>query len=162
MIQTANETLGKGSWVYGFVGAFVALAPEGRAKRDTLVPALIAKLKDNPNIANAIDVKALPQECPEGSDTLDALACHAYPPGSDGDILVVLRRGAGFGESSGANHGMPYTYDLTIPFLVRAPGKVQAGRVIEQELPAATFTRTVASLLGVRAPAAASEGRIID
>lgn len=162
MSQTSRDLLGDGKWVYGFVGAFVALTPEGRAKREQLVPALIARLKDNPAVADAIDVRSLPKECPSGGETLEALACHAYPPGSAGDILVVLRRGAGFGEGSGANHGMPYTYDLTIPFLVRAPGRVQAGRVIEDELPAATFTRTVARLLGTRVPSAASEGRVID
>ncbi len=162
--QTAHDQLGEGKWVYGFVGAFVALTVEARShgRREQLMPALIARLKDNPEVVDAIDVKTLPKQCPSGGATLEALACHAYAPGSPGDILVVLRSGAGFGEGSGASHGVPYTYDLTIPFLVRAPGRVHAGRVIEDQLPFATFTRTIAHLQGTRVPSAASDGKIID
>jgi hypothetical protein len=58
----------------------------------------------------------------------------------------------------GTSHGSPYLYDRAVPMLVRAPGRVAAGATIEAPLPFATFTRTAASLLGVRAPAAARPG----
>ena len=75
--------------------------------------------------------------------------------------MVVLKAGAGFGDKAGAAHGMPYTYDLTVPFLVRAPGKVTAGVVIEDELSFATYAHTLASLLGVPVPSTAFAGTVI-
>ena len=158
---TANKVLGDGAWTYGFVGAFVALTPEGRARRAEVVPALVKALEAHPEVAHAIDVATLPETCAEQGD-LTALVCNAYPRGSSGDIMVVLKAGAGFGDGNGAAHGMPYTYDLTVPFLVRAPGQVKAGQVIDDELPFATFTHTLAHLLGVAAPATAFAGKVIQ
>ncbi len=161
LAKTAEKILGPGHWLHGFVGAFVALTPEGRAARDQLVPALLATLKAHPGVAGAYDVKGLPATCPAGGG-LEALVCNAYPPDSEGDIMVVLAAGSGFGDGSGATHGMPYTYDLTVPFLVRAPKAVSAGRVIDEELPFSTFTHTVAKLLNVPAPATAFPATPLD
>ncbi len=163
LMKTANALLGPGQWLYGFVGAFVALTPEGRAAgvRERLVPRLLATLEANQGIAAAFDVGKLPATCPSDA-SLEALVCNAYPPESDGDIMVVLKPGAGFGDGSGATHGMPYTYDLTVPFLVRAPKHVTAGRVIDEELSFSTFTHTVAKLLNVPAPPSAFPAKPLD
>jgi hypothetical protein len=161
LIKTAENVLGPGQWLHGFVGAFVALTPEGRGARERLVPFLLATLKAQPGVAGAFDVKALPATCPTGPG-LDALVCNAYPADSEGDIMVVLSPGAGFGDGSGATHGMPYTYDLTVPFLVRAPEAVTAGRVIDEDLPFSTFTHTVAKLLNVAPPPTAFPAKALD
>ena len=163
LVKTARTLLGPGEWLHGFVGAFVALTPQGRAPgvRERLVPALLAALKGREGVANAFDVRALPPTCPAGVG-LEALVCNAYPPNSEGDIMVVLAPGTGFGGGSGATHGMPYTYDLTVPFLVRAPKAVTAGRVIDEELPFSTFTHTVAKLLNVPVPATAFPATPLD
>ncbi len=163
LLKTAETLLGPGDWLHGFVGAFVALTPNGRADgvRERLVPALIAALKAQAGVAGAYDVQTLPATCPTG-EGLDALICNAYPPKSSGDIMVVLAKGAGFGDGSGATHGMPYTYDLTVPFLVRAPNLVSAGRVIDEQLPFSTFTHTVAKLLAVAPPETAFPAKALD
>ncbi|MBC7793021.1 MAG: alkaline phosphatase family protein [Clostridia bacterium] len=158
----AKDLLGDGAWTFGLVGAFVALTPEGRAHRAELVSTIIAKLEANPDVAHAIDVATLPAECPQSPTNLEGLVCNAYPPGSSGDIMVVLKPGVSYGDSYGASHGMPYTYDLTVPFLVRAPGKVKPGVVVEDVLPFATFTHTLAHLLGVKAPETAFAGAVIQ
>lgn len=157
----ANKVLGEGHWVHGFVGAFVALTEEGRARRAELMPALLARIAAFPEVAHAIDVQSLPKECPEQPTTLEGLVCNAYPPSSSGDIMVVLASGTGFGDGSGASHGMPYEYDLTVPFLARAPGQVQPGVVIEETLPFASFTHTLAHLLRVKAPETAFAGTVL-
>jgi hypothetical protein len=163
LMKSAEQVLGPGQWLHGFVGAFVALTAEGRASgvRERLVPALLKTLAGHQGVAGAFDVKSLPGTCPPGPG-LDALVCNAYPADSEGDIMVVLARGAGFGDGSGATHGMPYTYDLTVPFLVRAPRAITAGRVIDEELPFATFTHTVAKLLNVSAPPTAFPAAPLD
>ena len=53
----------------------------------------------------------------------------------------------------GASHGSPYLYDRAVPLLVRAPGRVAAGQVDPTPASFATFTKTLAALLGIRAPA---------
>ena len=163
LTKTAEKVLGPGRWLHGFVGAFVALTDEGRAPgvRERLVPALLTTLTAQPGVSSAFDVKTLPGTCPTGPG-LDVLVCNAYPVDSEGDIMVVLARGAGFGDGSGATHGMPYTYDLTVPFLVRAPKAVSAGKVIEDELTFSTFTHTVAKLLNVAPPATAFPAAPLD
>jgi arylsulfatase A-like enzyme len=68
----------------------------------------------------------------------------ALAPGSFFDPGVIV--------GQGTSHGSAHLYDRTVPLLVRAPGRVAAGRVVE----AATFnvfTSTAAALLGIAPPA---------
>jgi hypothetical protein len=46
-----------------------------------------------------------------------------------------------------------------VPFVVRSPGRVAAGRVIPGTLPPSSFAATAAHLLGVAPPASARSGR---
>jgi len=84
-----------------------------------------------------------------------------YSPDGPADLYLVVAPGAffeaGFVPGFGTNHGSPYLYDRAVPLLVRAPGRVKAGTTRETPVPAAAFTRTAASLLGIGPPAGAAE-----
>ena len=60
----------------------------------------------------------------------------------------------GFGQS----HGTFDEMDRTVPLFVRAPGRVPEGATVDGPVAFTAFAHTAASILGVRAPAAAGPG----
>ncbi|UQA57528.1 alkaline phosphatase family protein [Polyangium aurulentum] len=161
----AAAALGPGDWVLGVADPYVHLTPAARAldagRRDKLIAALSARLSKHPEIERVIDVRTLPAQCPPPAvETVDALVCRSYA--GTGDLYVYPRSGSLFDpeivEGTGGNHGSPHLSDRSVPLLVRAPGRVAAGRVVEAPLGPAAFTRTAASLLGVPPPKAAEPG----
>lgn len=78
------------------------------------------------------------------------------PPTDEPRLYVVLADGVIFDPDvgaggGGANHGGPQLDDRSIPFIVRAPGRVPAGRVVAGPLSYTLFSRTLAGLLGLEA-----------
>jgi arylsulfatase A-like enzyme len=75
-----------------------------------------------------------------------------------GDIQLVLKPNWMFASSTAsATHGSPYPYDTNVPILFYGPAWTRAGRV-DQRVEVVDIAPTLASLLGVAAPATA-EGR---
>ena len=107
------------------------------------------------------DTRLQPQGCPTDGASLNELVCRAIDPGGPGDLYLVVAPGAFFEADLvpgfGTSHGSPYLYDRAVPLLVRAPGSVKAGATREAPVPAAAFTRTAASLLGIRPPSSAAD-----
>lgn len=164
LAAAAAAAIGQGDWVLGVAEPWVHLTAAARAldgaRREALQRALIARLMAYPEVERVFDVRALPGRCPPPSDdSEDALVCRSCPSGA-GDLYVVTRAGSLFDPTytpgAGAAHGSPRIHDRAVPLLVRAPGRVAAGREIDAPLPAGAFTRTAASLLGVTPPAAAA------
>jgi hypothetical protein len=165
METAAGGALGPGPWIAGFAEPLVYLTPRGQALperergklRAALEPALRAM-----DVEHVFDVRAFGGRCPSGDD-VEALVCASVVPGGPGDFYLVAARGGffdpdvvpGFGQS----HGTFDEMDRTVPLIVRAPGRVPAGVVRDAPLAFTAFARTAASLLGVRAPAAAGEGQ---
>ncbi|HRG99544.1 MAG TPA: hypothetical protein PLR99_25025, partial [Polyangiaceae bacterium] len=87
---------------------------------------------------------------------VDALVCASWSPGA-GDVYVVPKVGAFFDPlqvvGKGMSHGSPYAYDRTVPLLVRAPGRVARGAIVD-EAPFEAFRAALEALLGL-APAPA-------
>ena len=163
MEEVAAAALGRpGPWVAGVVEPQVLLSAAARAlpaeRRRTLIAALRAELERDPAVARTYEVGERPASCPgRADDSIDALVCRSLVPDAPAGIYVVTRPGSFFDPDEdagrGGNHGTPYLYDRSVPLLVRAPGRVPAGRVIERPLPFTSFARTAAALLGVAAPA---------
>jgi hypothetical protein len=155
--DVASGLLGPGAWIAGVIEPYVLLGADARSLSPTryrvLVDALIGALERHPAVARAYDLRSLPRECPGLEDeSIDALVCRSVVRGGPGDIYVLTHPGSFFDPDiealRGTNHGTPYLYDRAVPLLVRAPGRVAAGRVIDSPLPVATFARTARALLG--------------
>jgi Type I phosphodiesterase / nucleotide pyrophosphatase len=175
MEQVAANTLGPapgdgsrpGSWVAGVSEPYVYLSPAARAlspaARARLVREADALLRDRFDVAALVDVRALPDACPDmGDESWQALVCRSVPRDVPADLYVVGQPGTffdpGITEGRGISHGSPYLYDRAVPLVVRAPGRIRPGTTIEAPVPFSAFARTAASLLGVRPPAAAAPG----
>jgi arylsulfatase A-like enzyme len=156
------RTLGEGSWVAGVAAPFVTLTPRGRglgvADRARLVAA-VRGASARLGIDEVVDVRAAAGPCPNEATSRAALICRTILPDGPADLYFVVHPGVFFdpdvAPGAGMNHGSPYLYDRSVPLLIRAPGRVAAGRVREAPVSFAVFARTAASLLGMRAPRAA-------
>jgi hypothetical protein len=157
--------LGPGPWVRGFAEPLVYLTPRGRAlagaDRARMVRAAAAAMQ-RLGVRAVEDTRVLRESCGSVADSLGDLVCRAIDPDGPGDLYLVLAPTAFFEADLvpgfGTNHGSPYLYDRAVPLIVRAPGRVTAGAVREAPADATAFARTAASLLGIRAPAAAGAG----
>jgi hypothetical protein len=95
----------------------------------------------------------------EDAGDLFALVCRSWSEGlGAGDYFMVPQPGSFFdGEivvGKGTSHGTPYLYDRTVSMLVRAPGAMEAGAVVEGPVDFAVFAALEAALVGLdtRAP----------
>jgi hypothetical protein len=113
-------------------------------------------------VAGVWDAHTPPARCAAGA-SLDALVCRSMTTGMQGALYVAVKPGWFFDPDivvgKGTSHGSSSLENRTVPFVVRAPGRVAAGRVIAKPLPPASFAQTAAHLLGVAPPAASRGGR---
>jgi hypothetical protein len=163
----AGETMGPGRWIDGIADPYVyfgkdaaSAAPAARAK---LVSAVSRALLAHEGVDRVIDTRTLPTSCPkEEVASIDALICRAFATGA-GALYVLPKRGSFFDPSvvvgKGTSHGSPYLFDRAVPLVARAPGLISAGAVIEGPISFRVFTKTLATLLDVRAPASADDAR---
>lgn len=176
LIAATKTALGPGRWISGFADSYVYLTNEARGlpaeRRGLLDQTVRAALAKHTAIAEVIDVRALARQCPGvlakargiperarlGEDVL-TLVCRSWSPAfGAGDYFVVPKPGSFFESEivldKGSGHGTPYTYDRTVPMLVRAPGVIDAGAVIDDPVDFAVFAALEAAFLGLdpRAP----------
>jgi hypothetical protein len=153
---------GPGPLIAGFAEPLLYLAPRGKAlgsgERDKLRRAA-ERAGRAYGVEHVFDARSFTGRCPSGDD-LEALVCKSVVPDGPGDFYLVAARGGFFDPElavgAGESHGTFDEMDRTVPLLVRAPGRVPEGATRDAPLSFTAFARTAASLLGVRAPAAAA------
>ncbi len=151
--------------VRGITDPYVILGPEAHAlpadRRRALDAALTEALAREPGVGHVYFARDLDRPCGLGDDEA-ALVCRSYTRGA-GDLYVVPKPGWFFDTlyvpGKGTSHGTPSLRDRTVPLLVRAPGRVAAGKVLSTPLGFASYARTLADLLGVEAPPAARDAK---
>jgi arylsulfatase A-like enzyme len=165
--RAAATALGAGDWIQGVADPYVVYTAAARRldseRRARLDAAVVGALSASPDLERVVALANLPKVCPpEQPETLDGLICESYPPGAPGDVYLVPREGTfvdtGIAAGRGSSHGTPHPYDRTVPLVVRAPGRVPAGRVVDGPIGFRAFARTVSALLDVAPPDAAREG----
>ena len=117
----------------------------------------MASLLRHPEVNRVVNTSTLPETCPvESNDSIDALVCRSFVPGRAGNLYVLVKRGSFFDPNvvvgKGTSHGSPYLFDRSVPLLVRAPGRVAAGRVLDAPISFRVFSRTLSTLLGIEPP----------
>lgn len=151
--QAATAALGEGAWLASGDDQMLYLSDAARglpvARRARLDARVVAKLQGIEGVLRAFPLAGPATHCPPG-EQIEALVCRSIPRGGP-DYYVVLEPGWSFLGSMvpgfGSNHGSPHLYDRAVPLLVRAPGRVPAGLVVEEPVAFTAFARTAASLL---------------
>lgn len=177
LAAATRAALGEGDWISGIADPYLFLTPEARAltgKRRAVLDGAIRRVLagHHDGLEDFIDARTLAKRCPDvlahakgaparariGED-VTTLVCRAWSPiVGAGDYYLVPRIGSSFdGEivsGKGASHGSPQIYDRTVPMLVRAPGVIDAGAVVDAPVDFSVFAALEASLAGLdgRAP----------
>ncbi|MEZ4401641.1 MAG: alkaline phosphatase family protein [Kofleriaceae bacterium] len=150
----AVEVLGPGPWVAAVSSAMIygtpglAAAP-GRAAALDAMAAAVARL---PGVAAVLPMATT--AC-AGLEARPARVCESTVPGETGELLVWPQDGSLVTSyPRGTSHDAPSPDDWTVPIVVVAPGL--APRVEVAPVSALAVTATVAKLLGIAPPAAAT------
>ncbi len=173
LIAAAKNAMGPGHWIGGFADPYAFLTPEARAlpvdRRALLDKTIRVTLGKHAAVSEILDTRTFATKCPEvlahargvpdrarlGEDVL-TLVCRAWSPEA-GDYYVLPRPGSFFdGElviGKGTSHGTPYAYDRTVSMLVRAPGLVEAGGVVEDPFDFSVYSALEAAFVGLDARA---------
>lgn len=172
-----RAALGGGDWIAGLADPYLFLTPAARAlagkRRAALDDAIRRTLgKHHEGLEDVIDARTLAKRCPDvlahakgaparaqiGEDVM-TLVCRAWSPiVGAGDYYLVPRVGSSFdGEivsGKGASHGSPHVYDRTVSMLVRAPGVIDAGAIVDEPVDFSVFAALEATFVGLdgRAP----------
>lgn len=157
----AVAAIGPGRWIDGVADPFVHYTKEAHAldpvQRKKLDDAVVAKLRATPGVEAVHVVRNEPAVCPDRKDeSVAALVCRSVDPNGPGDLYVVARAGSFFDPryavGKGMNHGSPWLFDRSVPIVIRAPGRVDAGKIVEKPVDFETTTRALESLNGVPRP----------
>ncbi len=152
----AGRALGDGRWITAVADPYLFFTDAARAlpadKQRVLVEAVKQELRAVPGVGDVIDAREAPASCPPDDDeSIPALLCRSLPPTNELRLYILLADDAIFDPDlvigKGGNHGSPREVDRTVPLFVRAPGRVAAGRVIEQPVSYRLFSETLAALL---------------
>jgi predicted AlkP superfamily pyrophosphatase or phosphodiesterase len=169
LVAATKVALGPGHWIEGLADPYVFLSLAGRAlppdRRALLDKTVRTTLGKHAAIADILDTRTFGAKCPEvlahargvpdrarlGEDVL-TLVCRSWSPDA-GDYYVLPRPGSFFdGElviGKGTSHGTPYPYDRTVSMLVRAPGRLEAGAVIDDPVDFSVFAALEAAFVGL-------------
>jgi len=151
-----SAELGDGAWVAKVSSnqLYLTNALTDPAERDRALVAATRTILAMPGIAAVFRVSDTIGHC-ETRSQLERTVCLALAPRISGDLYVVAKRGSLVTDySAGTHHDAPSPDNREVPIIVRAAG------LAPQRIDHASFLRvapTVAALLGVPAPSAASE-----
>lgn len=122
--------------------------------QDSLASALLSGV---PGLAHAIPAHRLENPVSGSAGDLLERVRRGYHPVRSGDLILVAAPGwmlHAHADQFAGMHGTPYMYDTWIPLLIAGPGVV-AGR-FEERVDATRVAPTVAALIGIPAPDAAT------
>jgi hypothetical protein len=153
---------GAGEWVRFFSGRAAVLNRATIAASNTSMDVVAEEtrrlLLEEPGIAAAYTRAELASGSARGKPYFEQVA-RTWHPEISGDVEFVLRPYWMMTSSNATTHGSPHPYDTHVPIAFYGPAWVQAGRR-DGRVEVADIAPTLASLLGVPAPAA-SEGRAL-
>jgi hypothetical protein len=155
----AERVLGPGHWIAGTtvvgVTASPALEAIGVEQRDAAITAMVAAISALPGIGFVARTDHLEGRCNERSG-VEALACRSVFAGRSGIIFFTAAPGSLLNDDASecTVHGSPQPYDREVPLVIVAPGS--AAREVSDEVSMLRVAPTIAALLGVSPPAAAT------
>lgn len=152
--------LGPGQWLQAIDASSLYLTEAfhglPQAKRDRALEAALTALRRIPGLAEVQRADALEGDC-EAREGLHALLCRSIHRERTGDIVFVAAEQCLATDSytAGTGHGSAAHHDRRVPIVVRLPSSARAR--VEAPTSILRIAPTVAAMLGIEAPAAATE-----
>ena len=149
--RAADEALGQGDWIAGYVSPLVTYTAAGRAQREALTKALTKSLPLVEGVMKTFDAHD-GAGLRESKDELARLVGANLPDDPPGDLYVILERGwfDGLAASGGTNHGTPWDYDRQVPVLMW--GTAVERRTTDEVQDVLAVATSLAALLAIPAP----------
>ncbi len=153
------KAFGKGDFIARFVDPYVYFTDEAKAlpkdRADKLRACVTKELSAMPCVESVFDTAAISGPCPPNSDdSLKALVCRSIQPGKGGEYYVALKPGCffdtGYVLGFGTSHGNAELADRSVPIIVRAPGRVEPGKVEATPQSFELFSQELVELLGAK------------
>ncbi len=147
----ANEELGEGDWIAGYVSPLLTYTEAGRTRREELTGALEKAL---PNVQGVRAVYDATKGASLRSSTSDVERWigASLPDDPPGDAYVLSEPGwfDALAIAGGTNHGTPWPYDRQVPVLMW--GTAIERRTSEDVQNVLRVATSLSALLGVPAP----------
>ncbi|MCT2398138.1 alkaline phosphatase family protein [Novosphingobium mangrovi (ex Huang et al. 2023)] len=168
--QDTGITAPQGKLLYGGGGSGDIYLASGLTdeQRKTVIDALVARLRDNPEVASIYTAEQLEQlPVPHGNPqdwTMIERVRASFDPERSGQVLMMTRRGVvpivHPGPGYVATHGSPWDYDRRVPIVFWRKGMTGE----EQPAPVETvdIAPTLAALVGLKEPEGTWDGRCLD
>jgi Type I phosphodiesterase / nucleotide pyrophosphatase len=159
--RAAQKVLGAGPWVRGVSGNLVhvaaAFAEQPEAQRAVAIREMVAAVVRIPGMGLVTPTADIAGDCRRHRDAMRRMACLSLPDGPLGPIIALAAPGSTIAGSHswGAGHGGPSDDERTVPIAILAPGRPRARH--DELVSILRVAPTVAALLGVPPPPAASE-----
>ena len=149
--RAAEQALGKGDWIAGYVPPFITYTEGGKARRQELDPALSKAMPELDGVQAVFPAGNGPALRASKRD-LEQLVGASIPKEPPGDLYLVTQMGW-FDQLSvqgGTNHGSPWPYDRRIPVLMW--GAAIERRTSTEVYNALQVATTLAALLDIPPP----------
>lgn len=152
----ADEALGRGRWIAGYVSPLFTYTEAGKARHGELTEALIRALPSIEGVHAVYDARD-PQALRSSRDRIERLVGWNLPDDPPGDLYLVHEEGwfDALAEGGGTNHGTPWDYDRQVPVLMW--GAAIERRTSNEVQSALRVAATLAALLGVPPPPLAAK-----
>jgi hypothetical protein len=147
----ADEALGLGDWIAGYVPPLLTYTDAGKALRGELTAALKQALPDVDGVRNIYDATQGASLRASRSDVERWIGAN-LPDDPPGDAYLLTEPGwfDALSEDGGTNHGSPWEYDRQVPVLMW--GTAIERRTSDQVQNVLRVATSLAALLGVPAP----------
>lgn len=166
--KAAASVLGAGDWVTTTTASSVYVSPAFAAlpanARERGMTAMVSAIRSMEGIGYAERTERIAGDCRRFSGN-DFLACNSVAPKLSGQIFISAAAGSYVTSTYidfGSNHGSMSVKNRTVPVLVYAPSwpSARAGTTVDSARSFLQIAPTVAALLGVPAPEAATESAL--
>lgn len=149
--RAADEALGEGDWIAGYVSPLLTYTASGKARHADLTGALAKALSSLEGVWAAYDARA-GQALRSSQQQIDRLVGANLPSDPPGDLYIVSEPGwfDALAAEGGTNHGTPWDYDRQVPVLMW--GTAIERRTSGQVQNALRVATTLAALLDIPPP----------
>lgn len=149
--HVADEALGDGKWIAGYVPPLFTYTAAGKSRHDDLTEALRKAMPDVEGVKAVYDAHDSASLRASG-DEIERLVGASLPENPPGDLYLLTEPGwfDSLSEHGGTNHGTPWDYDRRVPVLMW--GTAIERRTSAEVVDALRVATTLAALLGVSAP----------
>ena len=149
--KAADEALGDGDWIAGYVSPLLSYTTQGKTERASLTKALLKAMPQVEGVEAVYDAH-LGEALRASKKRIEQLVGANLPDDPPGDLYVVSEHGwfDALSAAGGTNHGTPWEYDRQIPVLMW--GTAIERRTSDEVQDALRVATSLAALLGIPAP----------